>query len=64
MSLRHLLFALLVCLLGFACQSENTTPAQENLQPQICIYGATPAGIAAAIASAKSDKKVLLIAHF
>lgn len=61
MSVRHLLFALLACWLSFACQSENNPPIQEKLQPQICIYGATPAGIAAAIASAKSDKKVLLI---
>lgn len=43
-----------------SCQGPDPTSHKEVLT-QVCIYGATPAGISAAISAAKNDKRVLLI---
>lgn len=55
-----LLISLGWLLLGPAFPSDST-PAPPPRKAHVCVYGATPAGIAAAIAAAKSGKQVLLV---
>ena len=51
-------WVLLAVLLLASVSVRGQLPQQKTID--ICIYGATPAGVAAAIAAAKSDKRVLL----
>jgi len=39
----------------------SSAAASERVRTQICIYGATPAGIAAAVAAGRTGKEVLLV---
>lgn len=50
------------CLLVLlAACSSGRYPLTEKRQTQVCVYGATPGGVAAAIAAARSGSEVLLI---
>ena len=54
-----LVFFLVVPVMGFGQQDKVTD--EQQLTTQVCVYGATPAGITAAISAAKNRKNVLLI---
>lgn len=56
----HWTAALCLFLLMGACSSDNY-PVHEKQITQVCVYGATPGGVAAAIAAARSGSEVLLI---
>lgn len=59
-SLRRLLAAVLLCLVA-ACQATPPAPRRADVRADVCVYGATSAGVIAAIAAAREGLTVVLL---